>query len=133
MSRCGFAVIARRLKQITGTTSDAALAKVLEISPQTLSSWKSRNRIPYSLCVEIAMREGVSLDWLLLGEGAQQRALSQGVSDASEDWHARLLSQLQALNPCDLQAVALIVEDKHRIRRLEQRLAELKNSPAVLG
>lgn len=126
-------MVARRLKQITATSSDAALAKALNVSPQTLSSWKGRDSIPYSLCVDLALREGVSLDWLLLGEGAPLRATAQTLPNSDQDWHERLLAQLHALNPADLQAVALIVQDKHRIHHLEQRLAELDAPPAVVG
>lgn len=133
MSRNGCAVVMRRLKQATGASSDAALAKALDISPQTLSSWKSRDRVPYALCVDLALREGVSLDWLLLGEGDPLRATSAALPDPDENWHARLIDRLLALSPSDLQTVALIVEDKHRIRQLEQCLAELKNAPAVAG
>lgn len=133
MSRNGCAVVVRRLKQATGASSDSALAKALDVSPQTLSSWKSRDRVPYALCVELALREGVSLDWLLLGEGDPLRAASAAMPDLDENWHAHLIDRLLALSPSDLQTVALIVEDKHRIRQLEQCLAELKNAPAVAG
>lgn len=133
MSRNGCAVVVHRLKQATGTSSDAALAKVLDISPQTLSSWKSRDRIPYALCVDLALRKGVSLDWLLLGEGGPLRVTSRAMPEPDEDGHSRLIDRLLALSPSDLQTVALIIEDKHRIRHLEQCLAELKNPPAVAG
>ncbi|MFB8830740.1 helix-turn-helix transcriptional regulator [Azotobacter sp. CWF10] len=66
------AVLAR-LKVLTGCTTDTALASALGISPQTLSSWKSRDTIPYALCVEVADARGVSLDWLLVGEGPMTR------------------------------------------------------------
>lgn len=133
MSRNGCAVVVHRLKQATGTSSDAALAKVLDISPQTLSSWKSRDKVPYALCVDLALREGVSLDWLLLGEGGPLRVPSRAISGSDEGGRTRLIERLLALSPSDLQTVALIVEDKHRIHHLEQCLAELKNPPAVAG
>lgn len=133
MSRNGCAVVVRRLKQTTGASSDADLAKILDVSPQTLSSWKSRDRVPYALCVDLALREGVSLDWLLLGEGDPLRATSLSMPDPDENGRARLVDRLLALTPSDLQTVALIVEDKHRIRHLEQCLAELKNASAVSG
>ncbi|HKS12378.1 MAG TPA: helix-turn-helix domain-containing protein [Pseudomonas sp.] len=133
MSRSGCAAVLTRLKLATGTSSDAALAKVLGVSPQTLSSWKVRNSVPYSFCIDLAVHEDVSLDWLLLGEGSQLRAASLPQPDPDDEWQARLFAQLRALSLSDLQAVALVVEDKQRIRYLEQRVVELSAQPGVRG
>lgn len=133
MSRNGCAAVLTRLKLATGTSSDTALAKVLGVSPQTLSSWKVRNSVPYSFCIDLAVHEDLSLDWLLLGEGSQSRTASLPQTDLDEDWQARLFAQLRALSLPDLQAVAMVVEDKQRIRYLEQRVVELSAPPAVPG
>lgn len=130
MSTLSLSAILHRMKDLTGARTDAELAKALSISPQTLSSWKIRGSIPYALCMELAQKHGVSLDWLLLGDGQQNRtpsaSLPQGHPSA---WEADLLDQLRALSALDLQAIRATIEDKLRISQLERRLEELTHRP----
>ncbi|HEK1685366.1 TPA: helix-turn-helix domain-containing protein [Pseudomonas putida] len=116
MSDKCLASILDRLKHVTATETDSELAKALEISPQTLSSWKMRERIPYSICVEMAVVHGLSLDWLFLGLGDRQ---------PPSTWERTLLEQLRTLDPDDCQAIDAHVRDKLRIRQLEQQLGAL--------
>lgn len=128
MSTNGFAAVLRRMKLITATNTDSELSSALALSPQTLSSWKIRNSIPYSLCVNLAACHDVSLDWLILGEGPQQRACSNNaavIDDGTENWESRLLNQLRALGPQDRQAIAKAVEEKQRFRQLERQVEEM--------
>ena len=111
------AAILTRLKHVTGCDTDSALAKHLNISPQTLSSWKIRGSIPYSICVELAETHRVSLDWLLLGEGTYVRT--------TQPEEAELLEQLRALTPHDRQAVRAGIQDRLRLRELERRVETL--------
>lgn len=126
MSTKGFVAVLGRLKLLTQTTSDSGLAKVLGVSPQTLSSWKVRSSIPYSFCVDLALQHGVSLDWLLLGEGPRQRLSALAPLLNSDHWESDLLASVRSLSRTDQQAIALVVRDKQRIRQLEQQLAELR-------
>ncbi|MCO7516932.1 helix-turn-helix domain containing protein [Pseudomonas guariconensis] len=128
MSNKCLPAILGRLKLMTGSSTDAELAKALDVSPQTLSSWKVRERIPYALCIDLALAHGLSLDWLLLGEGAQVRTPA-APSDATTapGWEPDLMRQLQGLSPGDLQAIRANVEDKLRLYQLEQRVDELSN------
>jgi hypothetical protein len=121
------AVLAR-LKQITGTKSDVSLSSALQISPQTLSSWKGRDSTPYSLCVDIAQTRGISLDWLLLGEGPILRPVS---ADSVEDNQASttrentILAMWRLLNEDDRHAIQNALEEKQRLREMELKLAEM--------
>lgn len=45
------------------------LASKIEVSPNTIDSWKGRKTIPMKTLKEIAKKENLSLDWLLTGEG----------------------------------------------------------------
>lgn len=60
-------MILNRIKSYLGLDKDAEFARYLGISPQTLSSWHSRNtfdiHLLYSKCVF------VNAEWLLTGEG----------------------------------------------------------------
>jgi len=78
------------------------------------------------LCVNLAARTGVSLDWLLLGKGSPPSGATQ--ADGPPPAHALtpdLLEQLRLLEPADLQAIASSVDDKLRLRHLERRLEAL--------
>ncbi|MBM3105998.1 helix-turn-helix domain-containing protein [Pseudomonas sp. V1] len=128
MSTNGFTAVLRRMKLITASTTDAELSAALNVSPQTLSSWKGRNSIPYSLCIGLATCHGISLDWLLLGEGPQQRPLGAtptATDESAHDWETRLLTQLRALGPQDQQAIAQAVEDRQRFRQLERQVEDM--------
>ncbi|WP_185114105.1 MULTISPECIES: S24 family peptidase [unclassified Chryseobacterium] len=60
-------LILNEIKSYYNLKSDSDFAKFLDIKPQTLSNWKSRNSIDYSVistkCVEI------DANWLLTGKG----------------------------------------------------------------
>ena len=117
-----------RLKQITGTKSDASLSSALKISPQTLSSWKGRDSTPYSLCVDIAQTRGISLDWLLLGEGPVLRPVAGHSPEENQDNSNRentILALWRLLNEEDRHAIQHALEEKRRLRDMELQLAEM--------
>jgi hypothetical protein len=128
------AVLAR-LKQVTGTKTDASLSSALQISPQTLSSWRGRDSTPYSLCVEIAQTRGISLDWLLLGEGP---ILRQTVTDSPEGNQPSttrentILALWRLLDEDDRCAIQNALEEKQRLRDMELRLCEMASILATL-
>ncbi|MBA1324598.1 helix-turn-helix domain-containing protein [Pseudomonas plecoglossicida] len=126
MSNTSLVSVLIRLKHVTGTSSDSALAKVLDVSPQTLSSWKVRESIPYAFCIAVAQRHNVSLDWLLLGIGSPSRTAPAATPPAAGD----LLELVQGLAPDDLQAIRIQVLDKLRLQELERRLDELTRPAA---
>jgi len=128
------AVLAR-LKQITGTKSDASLSSALQVSPQTLSSWKGRNSTPYSICVEIAQSHGISLDWLLLGEGPILRqAIVDSSSENPEDTtrENNVLALWRMLDEEGRCAIQNALEEKRRLREMETKLAEMASLLSTL-
>jgi len=126
MSTYVLAAVLTRLKILTGAQSDAELSRALSVSPQTLSSWKMRDSIPYSLCVDTARHYACSLDWLLLGDALKSPA---GLGDAG--WEGDMLERLRMLSPSDRQAILLLIKDKQRIQQLEQKLSELAGAADV--
>lgn len=122
MSTHILAEVLTRLKLLTGANTDAELSRALSVSPQTLSSWKVRESIPYSLCIEIAKKHACSLDWLLLGQAEHNAA----PSDAG--WECDMLERLRTLSHSDRQAILLFIKDKQRIQQLEQQLKELSGA-----
>ncbi len=127
MSNDALSDILERLKQITACQTDSALSRALGISPQTLSSWKVRASVPYALCVELAIRHDLSLDWLLLGKEPRLPPSSpaEARSHIEDEPTAHLLERLRLLEPADLQAIASSVDDKLRLRQLERQLEAL--------
>ena len=123
MSTHALAAVLTRLKLLTGAQSDAELSRKLSVSPQTLSSWKVRDSVPYSLCIEIARQHACSLDWLLLGDAAQSPA-----SQDKADWEGDMLERLRTLSASDRQAILLVIKDKQRIQQLEQKLNALRGA-----
>ncbi|WGV21079.1 MULTISPECIES: helix-turn-helix domain-containing protein [unclassified Pseudomonas] len=120
MSTNVLASVLARLKLLTATESDAELSRALAISPQTLSSWKVRDSVPYSLCIDVARQYACSLDWLLLGEPEHHRPRLE-----EDGWESDMLARLRTLSLADRQAVLLLVEDKQRIQQLERQLNAL--------
>lgn len=125
-----------RLKQITGTKSDASLSSALKVSPQTLSSWKGRDSTPYSLCVEIAQARGISLDWLLLGEGPILRLSTAGNAlEQTQETITRentILAMWRLLNEEDRNAIQHALEEKRRLREMELKLSEMASILSTL-
>lgn len=121
--------IIARLKQITATSSDSALSERLGVSPQTLSSWKGRERMPYSICIDLAEQHGISLDWLLTGFGAVQRASAQSTAthtaEAAGPAEQRMLTIFRTLGVGDQQLIEHLAQERLRIRDLERRLDAL--------
>jgi hypothetical protein len=68
--------VINRVKVALGVGSDAELARVRAINPQTLSNWRSRGSVPYSLAVDVAVETGQSLDFILMGVDAPAPSVS---------------------------------------------------------
>jgi hypothetical protein len=115
--------IITRLKQITATTTDSGLSERLGVSPQTLSSWKGRERMPYSLCIDLAEQHGISLDWLLTGVGPMRRSVESDASSSEPE--RRMLAIFRTLTVADQQFVEQMAHERQRLRDLEQRLDHL--------
>lgn len=115
-----------RLKEYLAVKKDADLARRLSISPQTLSSWRQRDAIPYSLCLDFARREGISLEWVLYGEGPMLRRPAP--SEAGE--LDKAIPSIDAtavgkLTTSELNELLKYVETTIRLRTLEGRIDEL--------
>src|SRR5258708_6832545 len=70
-----------RVAGIAGAKNDAALARALKVSPQTLSSWRKRSTVPYEAITGFAADRDIALDHLILGRGDGR--VSSGAVDAA--------------------------------------------------
>ena len=78
--RSTYADIIERMKSLAGLKNDSAVAKILGVTPQALSNYKKRKKIPTHLVIKFASIYGLSVDWLLTGEGESQNKDMSGVA-----------------------------------------------------
>lgn len=60
--------ILNRLSGLLQTKTDAELGGVLGVASQTVSTWRNRNKIPYEQLVELSIKTGTTLDFLIFGK-----------------------------------------------------------------
>lgn len=98
-------LIINRLKEAKKITTDAQLATVLGVKPNTLSTWKTRNSLDLELI--FSKCEDISLDWLIFGRGDmfysqnREQTTPSGSSDtykAIADERERTIKVLQDTN-----------------------------------
>lgn len=136
-------VVLARLKQVFSVSSDVALCEALSVSPQTLSSWKSRNKIPYANCVEVSTQRNVSLDWLLTGRGTMYLTsnqvenkdcaqCAQQVTDEMTLREKKLLELFRVLPAEEQKNILLDAEKGQRLNELEREVKELQGLKASI-
>ncbi|HHL40926.1 MAG TPA: helix-turn-helix domain-containing protein [Deltaproteobacteria bacterium] len=63
-----------RMRKAAKLKNDSAIARTLGITPQALSNYKKRGEIPADLVLKFADMFGLSVDWLLTGEGEMYKS-----------------------------------------------------------
>jgi len=56
-----------RISKWLGEDTDAAVARALSVSPQTVNNWRNRGTIPWDNLYSFATKNALSLDWLIDG------------------------------------------------------------------
>ncbi|WP_093380822.1 helix-turn-helix transcriptional regulator [Pseudomonas sp. UC 17F4] len=116
-----------RLQIVFGVGSDSQLCVTVGVPRATMGNWRSRDSVPYELCVRVAEAEGLSLDWLLRGEGPMKPGEVAPVTSANTPQEDAILSLYRALGDADRRDIQSAVEEKKRLRDIEQRLEELES------
>ena len=70
-----------RLSSLAGVSSDAALAKELQVTPQAIANSRKRGAVPYEKICAYARRESLSLDYLLFGDESSQSDAQLEIDD----------------------------------------------------
>lgn len=120
--------VLERLKLALGASSDSELCRMTGVNRQTLGNWKGRDSVPYPLCVKISEDMGISLDWLLTGEGQMYKNApppDQPMQVLSPKERA-LLEMFKELSDKDQREICRDAEEKKRTADLERRLKELE-------
>lgn len=71
-----------RMREVLEVSTDIALCAALNRGSTVAASWRHRNSVPYDDVTGIALRKGVSLDWLVLGDGPRLRGALSGVTES---------------------------------------------------
>jgi hypothetical protein len=75
--------VLNRLRVVLGCENDTDLAAALETVKTTVSSWRTRNSVPYEVCMKVHREKGVDLAFLMFGEGEPfPKAINAEVSEA---------------------------------------------------
>lgn len=57
------------IKVLKGLKTDAQLARLFSVKPNVLSTWRSRNTVPYKELIAFCEQEGLNLSAILSGKG----------------------------------------------------------------
>lgn len=68
-----YSEIIERMRWAGKLKNDSAVARVLGVTPQALSNYKKRGEMPTDLVLRFSNIYGLSVDWLLTGEGEMRK------------------------------------------------------------
>ncbi|KIQ52471.1 phage repressor protein [Citrobacter rodentium] len=105
--------------------NDSELARALNVNRQTLASWRKRDSVPYSICVNLAEERGVSLDWLLAGKGDDTSKEAEPATQNLSQADLKMLELLNQLDPEVRRDLMRGAEEKQRVIEMERQLKEL--------
>lgn len=87
-----------RLKTALQLDSDSELCRHLDLNRAALGNWRSRDSVPYTLCVNVAEENKIDLNWLLTGEGTMLKGGVAGNERFSEE-DLQILRMIKRLPP----------------------------------
>jgi hypothetical protein len=127
----GYLEIIERMKRAGGFKYDSAVARRLNLTPQALSNYKKKGKMPAGLVLKFAAICGLSVDWLLTGFGrmylekdadANLKDCAIGMIETSEEGGEGLLrrSSFSLLTPDEMVCVGKLL-----------MLLRAKNEPAA--
>lgn len=96
-----------RIKEYLGTTRRNAIMEVYGIKPNTMSTWSKREQTPFELAVRMNICEGVSLKWLLFGEGNMLENSSNEPSTTSLKQFNLVNGELTSTTALELDRVSI--------------------------
>ncbi|WP_174866813.1 helix-turn-helix domain-containing protein [Pectobacterium polaris] len=126
MNKSGVDAVLSRLMELLGVASDSELARALDVNRQTLASWRKRESVPYSICVNLSEEKNISLDWLLTGRGSVYAgAVAQSDPTTFSQSDLKLLELMNQLDPDVRRDLMRGAEEKQRLIDMEKKLQAL--------
>lgn len=140
-----------RMKESLNIKTDVQLAKALNIKGNgVVSTWKVREKIPYRECDVISEMTGVSIEWLLSGNGAKYIVMPRdensatvkmrlkevlgytlGIQTAKDSIHANII--LETHDIVDIIEMLKDVDesDTKYIETIDALIEQLQNKPRI--
>lgn len=113
-----------RIQLALNAQSDNEVCQLLDIGRSTLGGWRSRDSVPYALCVELSEDKGLSLDWLLTGKG--NMCNGQDKPPISTNRRLQMMIKImEALPEKQQDKILSAAEDAERLTHLEQQISKL--------
>ncbi len=101
-----------RVLEIKKFKTDAKLAEYLEVAASTLTSWRTRNSIPFEKIIAFCKYEKISMDYIFTGEGKKH---IEGQADGEEGMEQPLNLELDVDLLADIIESIDIVLEKEKI------------------
>lgn len=108
-------LILNRISEHYNLSNQAALARFLGVSPQTLANWRARNTI--DLDVLLTKCEAIDFNWLLFGRGESSTSQAEATIIYKSDPKDTAIIELQA----------------KYITKLEDQVADLKKAKPTIN
>ncbi|ALG68234.1 helix-turn-helix transcriptional regulator [Beggiatoa leptomitoformis] len=112
-----------RLAKLANSKTDKELADYVGISSSNISTWRSRDTIPYDACLKISERDGISIDWLLTGKGSIYK-VDYSIDSVKEE--QTVLELYRALSMERRHEILSILREKKSMEELLRRMVELE-------
>ena len=138
MNKKSLSEVLNRPMVVFEVNNDSGLARSLGVNRQTLASWRKRDSIPYSLCINVADQNGVSLDWLLSGIGERSRELSMPSRDCTscyqikDEVSPKALKWLDLFENLDEEGQKNILKDIEKEQQQTELRQELKGLKEIV-
>ncbi len=81
-----YAEIIERMRWAGKLKNDSAVARKLSVTPQALSNYKKRGEMPTDLVLRFSKIYGLSVDWLISGEGELYLPGAEPVEGGAQDY-----------------------------------------------
>ena len=115
-----------RIGVVINAKSDSEICNLLNLKKTTLSTWRGRDSVPYALCVDLAQKKGITLDWLLTGEGPMYRDQIQSLPEQNlSQRHTALLSLFDAVSDEQQREILAVAKKEERLNAMQQQLGDL--------
>ncbi|MBI4949818.1 MAG: helix-turn-helix domain-containing protein [Deltaproteobacteria bacterium] len=82
--RIVYSEVIERMRWVGKHKNNSSVARVLGVTPQALSNYKKKDKMPVSIVLKYSKLYGLSLDWLITGKGEIFNARPMAAGEAYE-------------------------------------------------